>query len=382
MSKNVIIKNNKKPKTSLNPLQQTFNGRKKKIETLQKKCQECITTLDRHLDFYTKEILPKEEELIETTKQVIKILDPYILDKKSFNKEKRNTLKEIILGMFEKVINMQGPDVELDEELSIIYKKHTGSSIQADQSMEFEEFKSQMENQFKGRGINLDLSDVKMEGFQEEILAKIFASMENQNAFFNKEEKEIPRAKSKKQIEKEEKALAKADLQKKEIGAIYKQLAKVFHPDLEQDPVIKLEKEALMKRLTVAYEAGDLHTILALEIETLDISDSLKKTRSDEQLKIYNQLLQSQIEMLQSELNGIPSHYKYSNLNSYPYYDWEDGDECLGEIKEGMQDQLKTYKKLIKEKDRVHVIAIIRSIIQEQELMSAMSDLDFLFDDF
>ncbi len=380
--KNGLITKNEKKKPLLNPLQKTFNVRKKRIETLQKECLACAKALDKHLDIYVKEIVSRELSLAELTKQVIKVIAPYLSDKKNFSKSKRDTLNSLIINLFEKSANLTGPAIELDEELSQIYKKTRGSSYKEEQSSEFEEFKDQMEGLFKQQGLDLDLSDIKMEGSQEEILAKLFASIEDQNAFAGQEKKENIHTKNKKQIEKEEKALEKAALQKKEISMIYKQLAKVFHPDLEQNPIIKLEKEVLMKKLTVAYEAGDLHTILALEIETLNISDSLKKARTDEQFKIYNQLLQSQIEMLQSELNSIPYQYKYNCLYSYTHYYWKSGDDCLGKIQQDIDQQLKIYNGIVKEEKKISVIATVRSMIEEFEMTEQLFDFDFIFDDF
>lgn len=68
------------------------------------------------------------------------------------------------------------------------------------------------------------------------------------------EKEPIEKPKSKKEINRELKAQKLADMQKQNLGQIYKQLAKVIHPDLEQDEELKNEKVELMKKLTDDYK--------------------------------------------------------------------------------------------------------------------------------
>lgn len=363
---NTLILQDKKEKIRLSPLQQTFNGRKKRVESLQKERLECTKALDKHLEFYQKELYSKEKELVELFKKEIKLLAPYLNDKKNFNKDKKSGLKRVILSFFEKIEDLEGFS-QLDEELSQIYQKNKGSSLQEEQSAEFEEFKSHIQSLFADQGKKIDLSDIEMEGSQDEILDKLFQSLEDQQAFAGVEEKKQSSAKSKRDKEKEQSALEKEELQKKAIGTIYKQLAKAFHPDLEQDPARKIEKQVLMRKLTAAYEAGDLHTILSLEVEQLNISTSQKKAYSDEQLKTYNQVLQKQIEMLQAELHRIPFQQQYSPLLSYVEYSWERGELGLMQIQRDLYKLLKQHKQTIEKLQSSHSIQAINSLIWEQQ---------------
>ncbi len=56
-------------------------------------------------------------------------------------------------------------------------------------------------------------------------------------------------------------------MKKRNLKSLYKQLAKVLHPDLETDPESKLQKEEWMKRLTSAHALGDLRELLSIEFE-------------------------------------------------------------------------------------------------------------------
>jgi hypothetical protein len=318
------------------------------------------------LDFYQKELYHKEKEIIEIFKKEIKLLAPYLKDKKNFGKEKRNILKVVILDLFEQIEHVEG-SMQLDEELSQIYEQVKGTSLQEEEAAEFASFKKQMEDLFSKEGNSVDLSSIEMEGTQEEILFKIFQSLENQEAFNKDEPSFQSSAKSKKQIEKEQKAVEKEALQKKAIGTIYKQLAKAFHPDLEQDPILKLQKQALMKKLTTAYEEGDLHTILHLEMEQMNLSESQKKTYTDEHLKTFNQILESQIAMLEEELEKIPLRPQYEVLLDYKQYFWLEGDSALMQVRKTFQQSLKRNRQTLEKLQSDQAVSMIHALIREVE---------------
>ena len=138
----------------------------------------------------------------------------------------------------------------------------------------------------------------------------------------NQEEKktsQLPpsKPKSKKQLEKEEKVRQLEALKNQGIGSIYKRLVKELHPDLEQDPEKRTEKDLLMKRLTVAYENRDLIAMLALESTWLSGVEKNVDSVNDETLKIYNTLLQDQIDDLEEQLKLIPLDPRYLEFHHF-----------------------------------------------------------------
>lgn len=74
------------------------------------------------------------------------------------------------------------------------------------------------------------------------------------------------------------------EMQEKGINSIYKQLTKVFHPDLEHDSAQKAHKEELMKRLTTAYKSNDLYALVILAMEWMNGSNNGKVLRDSIQL--------------------------------------------------------------------------------------------------
>jgi hypothetical protein len=371
MSHSVIVQN-KQIKNNQSPLQKTFHSLKKRIELLRKECAECTKVLDRHLEFYGKMLLPQERQITLLLREEIKLFSPYLT--KQLKKQEKAILKQIIEGLFEKISMIEGPEMLLDEELSKIFKEIVGFSYQEDRSAGFEEFKKDMETKFSQKGVDIDLSDIKMEGSMEDAIAEVMESMREQGAFLEKDDVEAPRAKSKKQIKKEQKALELEALQKKEIGPLYKQLAKACHPDLETDPILKLEKETLMKRITSAYEARDLHALLALELEVLLADDPEQKIRSEDQLKVYNGLLQMQIVELQATLHRIPMEFKYAPLGRYVAYQWKKGDFVLNHILKEMHSEIRIHKELIGECEKGDTLQLIREAIKERRFLDSVSD--------
>ena len=95
---------------------------------------------------------------------------------------------------------------------------------------------------------------------------------------------------------------AQADQQQLESNTktIYRQLARTHHPDLERDPEKQADKTAQMQRITEAYEADDLYTLLQLLAES-----GPADAAADDVLTRYTRaLLQQQIQLKQ-EMNEL-----------------------------------------------------------------------------
>jgi hypothetical protein len=119
--------------------------------------------------------------------------------------------------------------------------------------------------------------------------------------------------KTKRQTEKETLRLQAEQLRKKSITAIYRQLAKILHPDLERDAARRERKVVLMQELTTAYRSSDLHTLLRLELEWIHGEAGLARL-TDETLTTYNQILRDQVKALEQELWHLSRHPRYLPL--------------------------------------------------------------------
>lgn len=102
---------------------------------------------------------------------------------------------------------------------------------------------------------------------------------------------------SKREIEKE----IQAEKTWKSIRGIYLELVKELHPDKEADETQRLLKEERMKQLTKAYQEKDLASLLRMQINWLEESAKEPIDQTDDVLKLYNKVLQAQVDRLEQE---------------------------------------------------------------------------------
>jgi hypothetical protein len=123
------------------------------------------------------------------------------------------------------------------------------------------------------------------------------------------------RDKRKSKAEREQEATARAlaaDQQRLQAGtkAVYRQLARANHPDLERAPALARQKTERMQRITRAYEADDLYALLQLLAEHSAVDTDQE---SDELLLRYVRALQQQ----QNELKLRLQQLKYGDKNAF-----------------------------------------------------------------
>lgn len=304
-----------KKQQPLNKQQQAFNKLVKKIEQLRMKIKKTSETLDKQLDFYTKEINPEELKLVEKTKDLVKLYYDIHQNKKFLTQQEKKLIKEMMAAELDFILSMEANP---DDELKAIYQFANGETYEDSMKEQFEEMKGEMESMFNSFGMDIDLSDIDPETGQEELARRLKMMQEELQ---NKQEQnnwhDKPRKKTVKQLEKEEKERKMEEARNKNISTIYRQLAKAFHPDLEQDVEKKAEKEVLMKQLTSAYEANDLHTLLKLELEWIHREEEHVNELTNEKLTIYNAVLKEQVQELEQERFMILQHPRYMALNKY-----------------------------------------------------------------
>lgn len=300
-------------KKTLSKTQQAFNRLVKKVETLRKNIQQDTSMLDENLAYYDKYIDPLEDQEVAIRKDLVKILFQFYGDKKTITESDKNCIRSIISTHIKEVFYLDKKDP--DEEFKIIYKKIEGVGYDEVVQDEFDDMRDEMENMFEKAGIDVDLDGMSAKTTEEEmarkmkeIQEKLLQQQEEMNA------KQSARKKTKRQLDQEAKERAIQEARNRNIGSIYKQLAKVLHPDLEQDEDKKAEKQELMKLLVGAYEKNDLHTLLQLELQWIYNEENNLETLSEEKLKIYIQVLKDQAQELEFEKSGLVHHPKYQAI--------------------------------------------------------------------
>lgn len=306
-------------KQLLSKQQQTFNRLVIKIEKLRQELEQTNNILNKKLDYYVKNIYPLDQQLISLQKEVVKILFTFFNNKKLFSKKQKEALRDVIINQLSNILKFETgePDTELKE----IFKAVEGISYEEAAEEDFDSMKYEMAEMFEELGIDMDLEDMHSNMTQEEMIKKM---LEMQDRLKQQEEakqhKRSSYKKTKKQLEKAERERLLEEARTKNISSIYRQLAKAFHPDLEPNEELKLEKEQLMKQLTTAYEKKDLHTLLTLEIAWIQKEETNHDKLGDEKLKIYNEVLKQQVQELEHEIQALLEHPRYQPLQKFTMF--------------------------------------------------------------
>jgi hypothetical protein len=298
----------------LTKAQQIFNRLVARIESLRLKLERETRRLDDALAYYGEHLYPRLRRQTELRKGLVRALGAFLDEKRLKGKIARSTLRQIIANQLQGIFFEEGS--LSDDDLRALFERVHGQGFEEFEREEMEEARQQIESVFGDLGIEIDLTDIKP-GMSEETLAAKAAEMARrfrQNAEEERQSSSPPRRKTQRQMEKEERQRLAEELRKKTVASIYKQLARVLHPDLELDPTRKAQKEVLMQELTVAYRNNDMHTLLRLEMEWIQREEGNLERLTDEKLAIYNQTLKEQVQNLEQELHELPCHPRYQPI--------------------------------------------------------------------
>jgi hypothetical protein len=303
------------PGRPLSKAQRAFNRLVTKVEELRARLDREIHRLDKVLAYYGKYIHPRLQRQTALRKELIRALVPFLDGNRLKQKSERKTLRMLVGEQINEIAGEEG--TLTDEDLQAVFKQVHGVDFGQVEQEEMEEMRSAMEEMFGELGIGIDLSDLRPNMSDEELAAKAAEMAERIQEKAEEEEgafRPPGNKKTKRQLEKEERTRQAEQLRNKSIASIYKQLAKVLHPDLEPDAGRKQAKGTLMQELTAAYRNNDLHTLLRLELEWIQREEGDVERLTEEKLSIYNQVLKEQVSELERELAELPYHPRYQPI--------------------------------------------------------------------
>jgi hypothetical protein len=305
----------KKGKHKLSKNQEAFNRLTQKIEKLQKEIEKKQIQFDVALGIYSKEYYPAQLKMLENRQKLIIVLFG-IYKKNKLSKPNQRHLKEVLQFHLQEYFEQS--DTEPGKELQLIFSELENISYDKMMEQEEEQMKAHLEEMLEKMNVDIAGIDLKDEAAITAKIAEARHKMEAMQEENNERERKrnIKKSKTAKQIEVDKIQQAVKENKQKNISTIYKQLAKLFHPDLEQDTDRKVEKEILMKELTKAYEAKNLHALLMLELKWIHKENDHLESLTDDKLAIYLQILKEQAMDLEHEKNTIIQQPQYSVLLS------------------------------------------------------------------
>lgn len=367
-----LIKNKKKPATAREKA--TFDRLRRKIEGLQHKIQETEKQYEQALQLYHSHLAPKEKQIIDLITQFIVKVREITRDPKALNKRERAALKDLLQDDLDILTSMVFP-TDLHDEVKSLYKELHNESVEKSLQDGF----SDLKNQLCEEGITQeeDWADLDFGNSWQDIFKNLGQTIFEKNLHEDQHSNSSPpKPKTKKELLKEEKARQIEEWKNKGIGAIYKRLAKVLHPDLEQDAEKRIEKDLLMKRLTIAYEQRDLLVLLELESKWLDHLGKDSETSTQEKLTVYNSLLKDQIQDLEDELRLIGLNPRYFELHSYQQKDQEGPFEMVRQIIVDAEDMIQACSKRLKDISEENPLEMLKTRLKQ--LIDRDDDPNFL----
>jgi hypothetical protein len=361
-------------KKTLSKNQQAFNKLTQRIEKLQKEIEKKQDKFDLAMKMYGNDLYPLKTNILAVRRENVIVLWGHFKAKRLAQKDQQ-ALKQIIREQLQTIFAELNS--EPDDIIKQIFNELEGEDYDKALEQEKEEAKKQMKAALKKAKV--DISDIDTEDM-DALQKKIFehnAAMNEEHFekanFKNQYQKE--KRKSTKQIEAEKIQQEAEELKKKNIGTIYKQLAKLFHPDLEQDEARKAEKVLLMQELTAAYEAKNLHALLTLELKWIHKENDHLESLTEEKLAIYLQILKEQVSDLTFQKEEIIYQPQYAVL--VQEFGWEVKRSPIETVTEHLKEArrfLAQFKLNIEWYNSSHALRHIKAMIKEWKETEAEMD--------
>lgn len=302
-----------KSRSSLTKAQQTFNRLVKKIEKLHAQIRDQTSRLNETLAFSEEHIRPLESGILAYRKELVLTLAPFLAPGK-LKKDECKILRYVLENQLASIVSEEG---SLPQDMQSAFEKVHGITFEQAMRNEMESTQSEMKEMFEAFGIDVDLSGLRPDMSQEEMAteaARITARLKAEHDRLGDEPEPEPRPRKKASTTRQEQERQKEEARKTSLSKIYRDLARVLHPDLEPDDSIRPQKVQLMSRFTAAYRENDLHTLLKLELEWLTREEGDLSRMTDEKLGIYNRVLEEQARELQTQLQELPLQPQYRNI--------------------------------------------------------------------
>jgi hypothetical protein len=351
-----------KTNPNLSPKHIEFNKLVVTIEKLRSELSREEQKLEMFSEYHTKNILPLLEENGKSKLEMALLLDE-LSEKGKFPKTIIDELEVIIPELMAEGFEF----IPLDDVSKAIYQKWTNVSYDDLVKEEKEEQLEELEDFIKSMGADVDLKDIDFD--DPESIGEFHKRVEEAKRLFEQKEAErqSKRKKTKKQLADEEMAKMQDDLKNKNLRSVYLSLAKILHPDSEQDADLKVEKEEIMKQVTKAYEDKDIITLLVIETQWLKNTEERLANIKEDVAVVYIQLLKEQARKLRQEKAQLRYHYRFQRVSSFASDKADRGILRLSIEKDRLDRELRKTKKeidIIKTSPRNDLKKFIKTLAQ------------------
>jgi len=288
---------------------ETFRVLLAKVESLREAIDAEEQELDATLSFYAEEVVPRLARQTALQKDLVRAVAPYV--NKTFfpRKEERIEFKEFTRELLDEIANWERGLI--DDDLREIYNAVHGVGYAKDEGKTIAAVKAALAQTLAEAGLDVDFGELESATSEAEFMARAEALIARARKMKEAEAEAAQCAEHGRHATEDEQLRAEEEFRKRSIANIYRQLARVLHPDLERDTERQKYKVQLMQELTVAYRQNDLHTLLRLEMQWIENEGGDIARLTDEKLGVYNEVLRDQVRGLEQRLKGLMFHPRY-----------------------------------------------------------------------
>jgi len=321
------------------PLQKRFNAQARKIEELRRKIDDRTKGYNELLEHWGKELAPVQSKVADLQTQFAFSLDAQAQGFK-LGVRQRETLGGVIVGLLDDAFS-HAPPAENAQEL---FTRWNDTSFDEELEQQETEITDALSEAIRDH-FGIDIDGETMRKGPEAVGEALEEALRNAQVG----EGHAQRKKTKKQLAKEESERQAEEFAKKSLRSLYLSFVKILHPDAELDESAKAGKENLMKEVTAAYEAGDLHTLLRIESAWVDRETLNLGVLSDDKLKVYISALKEQAQGLEDEFASLDFSPQYAPIMSFLSDDNAWGKRRIDAMAREEKRRLKLLKGLIVE---------------------------------
>ena len=291
----------------MSPLQRKFNAQARKIEDLRRSIDDRTRVYNELLAYWGKNLAPAEGKMADLQTKLAFSLDAQAQGFKLGTRQ-HETVGAAILGLLDDAFSLSPPDEKAQE----LFTRWNDTSFDEELAQQENEM-SEALNEAIREHLGVDIDGETLRKGPDAVREVFEEAIRNAQAEMGRTE----RKKTKKQLAREERERQAEEFAKKSLHSLYLSLVKILHPDAELDESAKEGKEKLMKEVTAAYEAGDLHTLLRIESEWVDRESSNLGTLPEEKLKVYLSALKEQALELEDEFASLDFSPQYAPIQRF-----------------------------------------------------------------
>jgi hypothetical protein len=282
----------------LTPDQERFRFLIAQIEKLRNARVDWEARIAKFRGEHAQKMQPLRASLRAVSRETVFVLDG-LVEQPSWSRNERATLREILCGTAEVLLEADRDDAEL----KAMFDKHSERGFDAAKREELQHLKAEAEE-----ATGFDLGDDEGLLTEEDLVERVYKEMAAREAAAEAQRAENSQ---RSRTSAEQKRVADNEQQAKQsLRDIYRKLASAVHPDREPDAERRELKNALMQKVNQAYATDDLFGLFEAQIQLEQLDPGRVGEVATQRLRQYNKLLVRQLEAAKATLREAEETFR------------------------------------------------------------------------